>query len=121
MMTAVAVVGLAVVVGGLYFLLSGGPVTPSSNKPAQQSISQPSTGTKQGTAAAEETFTVDAMEGRAEVFKNGERVGTTPYKFQAKSGEHVDLVLKREGYQDKPVRLSTSDKKTYTFMLEKKY
>jgi hypothetical protein len=102
--------------------MSGGPATPSSNKPSQQSNSQQSAGTRQATAAApEETFTVDAMEGRAEVFRNGERVGTTPYRFQAKAGEHVDLVLKREGYQDKTVRLSTSDKKTYTFMLEKKY
>lgn len=121
MMAAIAVVVLLVVAGGLYFLLSGGPGTTPSNKPSQQSNSQPSVGTKQATAAApEETFTVDAMEGRAEVFRNGERVGTTPYKFQAKAGEQLDLVLKREGYQDKPVRLSTSDKKTYTFMLERK-
>lgn len=122
LMAAITVVVLLVVAGGLYFSLSGGPATPSSNKPSQQSNSQQSAGTRQATAAApEETFTVDAMEGRAEVFRNGERVGTTPYRFQAKAGEHVDLVLKREGYQDKAVRLSTSDKKTYTFMLEKKY
>ncbi|PYT04115.1 MAG: hypothetical protein DMF60_16305 [Acidobacteria bacterium] len=123
MMAAITAVVVLVVAGGLYFLLfSGGPVSPPSNKPSPQSNSQPSAGTRQATVTApEETFTVDAMEGRAEVFKNGERVGTTPYKFQAKSGENVDLVLKREGYQDKPVRLSTSDKKTYTFMLEKKY
>lgn len=122
MMAAIVVVVVLVVAGGLYFLFLGGPVTPPSNKSSQQGNSQPYTGTKQSTASApEETFTVDAMEGRADVFKNGERVGTTPYKFQAKAGEHVDLVLKREGYQDKAVRLSTSDKKTYTFTLEKKY
>jgi serine/threonine protein kinase len=121
MMVAITVVAVLVVAGGLYFSLSGGPVTPPSNNPSQQSNSQPSARTRQATTVIpEETFTVDAMEGRAEVFRNGERVGTTPYKFQAKAGEHVDLVLKREGYQDKPVRLSTSDKKTYTFMLEKK-
>lgn len=122
MIAAIAVVVLVVLVGGIYFLLSGGPGASSSNKPSQQSNTQPLAGTKQAAAPVqEETFTVDATEGRAEVFRNGERVGTTPYKFQAKSGEHIDLVLKREGYQDKPVRLSTSDKKTYTFMLEKKY
>jgi hypothetical protein len=66
-------------------------------------------------------FTVDVAEGRADVYRNGERVGTTPYQFQAKSGEQLDLLLKRDGYQDKPVRLSTSEnKRTYTFMLEKK-
>ncbi|MEK6288582.1 MAG: protein kinase [Acidobacteriota bacterium] len=122
MLAGLAVVVLLVVVAGLYFLFSGGPEIASPNKPPQQSNSQPSAGPKQPTVQVrQETFTVDAAEGRAEVFKNGERVGTTPYQFQANPGEHIDLVLKREGYQDKPVRLSTSDKKMYTFMLEKKY
>ena len=121
MIAAISVVAALVVVSGLYFLFSGGTATPPSNKPAQ-SNTQSSAGSRASTASAqEETFTVDATEGRAEVFRNGELVGTTPYKFQAKAGEHVDLVLKRQGYQDKAVRLSTSDKKTYTFMLEKKY
>lgn len=120
MMASIAVAGILVVISGLYFLLSGGGATPPSNKPTQPSNSQSASGTRPTAAPAEETFTVDATEGRAEVFRNGERVGTTPYKFQSKAGEHVDLVLKREGYEDKAVRLSTSDKKTYTFMLEKK-
>jgi hypothetical protein len=120
MMTAIAVAGILVVISGLYFLLSGGGAAPPSNKPTQPSNSQSASGTRPTAAPAEETFTVDATEGRAEVFRNGERVGTTPYKFQSKAGEHIDLVLKREGYEDKAVRLSTSDKKTYTFMLEKK-
>ena len=119
-MAAIAVVVLLVVVGGLYFLFSGAD-TASPNTPSQQSNSQPYVGPRAATAQVQqETFTVDAAEGRADVFRNGERVGTTPYKFQAKSGEQIELVLKREGYLDKPVHLSTSDKKTYTFMLEKK-
>jgi len=85
---------------------------------------QPSA-TQKTTAVAtkEETFTVDVAEGRAEVYRNGELVGTTPYRFQTKAGEQqVELVLKRDGYVDKPVRLSTNEtKKTYTYMLEKKY
>lgn len=122
MLAAIAVVVLLVVVGGFYFLLSGGPDTVSPNKNSQQSNSHPSVGPKPPTVQGQpEIFTVDAAEGRADVFRNGERVGTTPYQFQAKPGEQIELVLKREGYQDKPVRLSTSDKKTYTFMLEKKY
>jgi hypothetical protein len=69
----------------------------------------------------QQSFTLDTLEGRADVYKNGQRVGTTPYQFQAKSGEELELVLKREGYQDKTVRFTTSEnKKMYTFMLEKK-
>jgi serine/threonine protein kinase len=99
MLAAVAAVILLVVFGGLYFLFS-------SNSDSTQ---------------GQQSFTVDAVEGRADVYRNGQRVGVTPYRFQAKSGEELELVLKREGYLDKPVRLTTSEnKKLYTFMLEKK-
>jgi serine/threonine protein kinase len=118
MLAAIAVIVLLVGVGGLYFLLSGEPDTVPANKNIHQSNSN--VGPKPPQVQSE-TFTVDAMEGRADVFRDGERVGTTPYQFQAKPGEQIELVLKREGYLDKPVRLSTSDKKMYTFMLEKKY
>ena len=106
MLAAIAVVVLLVLVGGLYFMFSGGAGTAPTNKPVQ---------------GQQRTFTIDAVEGRADVYRNGERVGTTPYGFQAKSGEDLDLVLKREGYLDKTVHLTTSEnKKTYMFTLEKK-
>lgn len=99
-LAAIAALVLLVVVGGLYFLFGGNS---DSSLPNRQS------------------FTVDAMEGRAEVYRNGQRVGTTPYHFQAKSGEELEFVLKREGYVDKPLRFTTSEnKKMYTFMLERK-
>lgn len=99
MLAAIAAVILLVVFGGLYFLLSGN----STSTPGQR------------------FFTLDTLEGRADVYKNGQRVGTTPYQFQAKSGQELEIVLKREGYLDKPVRFTTSEnKKMYTFMLEKK-
>jgi len=123
MLAAIAGVVLLVVVVGLYFLLKGDSDSASATKPSQQSVVPPSPVQKPVTAPVhEETFTVDVAEGKADVYKNGDRVGTTPYQFQAKSGEQLELVLKREGYLDKSVRLSTSEnKKTYTFMLEKKY
>ena len=102
MLAAIVAVILLVVFGGLYFL-SG--INSDSNKSTQ----------------GQQSFTVDAVEGRADVYRNGQRVGTTPYQFQAKSGEELEFVLKREGYLDKPVRLTTSEnKRMYTFMLEKK-
>jgi len=115
---------LLMVVVGLYFLLRDDSDSTSVTKPPQQSVVPPSPTQKPATASAPlQTFIVDVAEGRAEVYRNGELVGMTPYQFLTKAGEpQVDLVLKREGYLDKSVRLSTSDtKKTYTFMLEKKY
>ncbi|MEK6322332.1 MAG: serine/threonine-protein kinase [Acidobacteriota bacterium] len=105
MLAAIAAVILLVVFGGLYFLFSSSSDSTLPNKSTQ----------------GQQAFTVDAVEGRADVYRNGQRVGTTPYQFQAKSGEELELVLKREGYLDKPVRLTTSEnKKLYTFMLERK-
>ena len=124
LLAAIGGVLLLVVVVGLYFLLSGDSDSASAAKPPQQSGVQPSSALKAPAAPArQETFTVDVAEGRAEVYRNGSLVGTTPYQFQAQAGDpQVELVLKREGYVDKSVRLSTTEtKKTYTFMLEKKY
>jgi serine/threonine protein kinase len=110
---------LLLIVGGLYFLLSSGPDT--TRRDRGQQTDQSTAGGRRAAGSREETYTIDAAEGRADVFISGERVGSTPYQFQARPGEQLRLVLKREGYKDKEVDLSTSEnKKMYTFMLEKK-
>jgi len=110
---------LLLIVGGLYFLLSSGSDT--TRRDRGQQTDQSTAGGRRAAGGREETYTIDAAEGRADVFISGERVGSTPYQFQARPGEQLRLVLKREGYKDKEVDLSTSEnKKAYTFMLEKK-
>ena len=123
-LVAIAGVVLLVVAGGLYFLLTGDSDPASAAKPPPQSGVQPAAAQKPAAAPTKaETFTVDVADGRAEVYRNGKLVGTTPYQFQSTAGERqIELVLRREGYLDKPVRLSTNEtKKTYTYMLDKKY
>ncbi|HLG16117.1 MAG TPA: serine/threonine-protein kinase [Blastocatellia bacterium] len=67
------------------------------------------------------SFQIDAMEGQAEVFIDGQKVGTTPYEFKAKPGQRIDVVLKREGFQDRHEAFDvTENKKFYTFSLKKK-
>ena len=115
---AIAAVFALLIIGGLYFMFGGGSDS-NSNRPAQSNARDPN-GSGQSTSS-QQTFTVDVAEGHADVYRNGERIGTTPYQFQAKTGEQLDLLLKRDGYQDKSVRLSTSEnKRTYTFMLDRK-
>ena len=110
---------LLVIIAGLYLLLS--PGSDSTRKERGQQADPLSPGTKRAAGGREETYTIDAYEGRAEVYISGERVGTTPYQFQARPGEQLRMVLKREGYRDKEVDVSTSEnKKMYTFMLERK-
>ncbi len=68
-----------------------------------------------------QTVTIDAAGGQAEVYRDGVRVGTTPYQLQARVGEHVVLTLKREGYVDKVVEFDVIEgRKEYIDTLERK-
>ncbi len=61
------------------------------------------------TSASLKTVRVRLFEGQAEVYRNGSRIGSTPFEMQARSHEQVSLLLKRVGYQDLPVQLKVSD------------
>ena len=63
---------------------------------------------------------IDASEGPAKVILNGAEVGSTPYTLNAKAGDRVNLVLKRDGFEDKQVELTVSENpRPYTFTLSK--
>jgi serine/threonine-protein kinase len=65
------------------------------------------------------TVRINAPEGKAEVYRNGQLVGQTPYEIRAALGEQVSLTLKREGYADKRVDFAvTENKKDYTITLD---
>lgn len=62
---------------------------------------------------------VQAFGGEAEVYKNDEKVGVTPYEIREPLGKRIDLVLKRKGYLDKPVMFFvTENKSEYNFSLD---
>lgn len=64
------------------------------------------------------TVKINTLEGKAEVFQNGQLVGSTPFEIQAALGEQVKVVLKREGYKDERVEFAvTENKKDYTITL----
>jgi hypothetical protein len=116
-----SVLAVALLIGGGLYLLSGDQPAPPT-LPAQQTTKSaaPASGTQSSTE--NRMFTIEMGEGgQAEVFKGNDRVGTTPYKFEAKPGEQIDLVLKRDGYHDLPVRVLLSEnKKVYTFTMTRK-
>jgi serine/threonine protein kinase len=61
---------------------------------------------------------INALEGKAEVYREGQLIGQTPYEIRAALGEQVSLTLKREGYADKRVDFAiTEGKKEYTVVL----
>lgn len=121
----VAVTAVVVVLAGVLMLLSGGDTAQNTTvKTVQQppkAVSQPLSHPEQP-AVQPRTFTLELTEGQADVYKNGQKVGATPYRFDAKPGEQIDLVLKREGYEDKSVQMALNDNKhVYTFTMSRKY
>lgn len=46
------------------------------------------------------TVMIEAIGMTADVYRDGQRVGTTPYSLQTRIGEHVELTLRHEGYHD---------------------
>jgi serine/threonine protein kinase len=61
---------------------------------------------------------VDTMDGTAQVYRDGVLVGTTPYQVQARTGEKVDLVLRRDGFTDTPVQFEAAEPHVYTYTLQ---
>lgn len=64
---------------------------------------------------------VDVDEGKAKIFRDGQEIGATPFDLEARDGEKVNLMLKRDGFEDKSVELEVSSRKqVYTFSLTPK-
>lgn len=77
----------------------------------------PSAGIKAGT----QHIRVDIDEGKAEVLRNGQVVGTTPLEMDLAVGENPQLTLRRQGFEDKLVQLEVgSGKRVFTFSLRPK-
>lgn len=52
---------------------------------------------------------IRVLEGEAEVLRDGQRVGITPYTLEAPIGTEVSLVLRRAGCEDTPIRLRIAE------------
>jgi len=66
-----------------------------------------------------QSITLEVVEGPAEVYENGNRVGRTPYRRQAKPGEFVQVELRREGYADQPVQFEVTERKVYSYTMQR--
>lgn len=115
--SAMVILLFAVTGAVIYFATSGGEIKaevvkkqPPGNAPDKSS-----------SKTASRRLKVDVDEGKADVVRDGEIVGKTPYEFEASDGDKVNLTLRREGFVDKPVQIEvTGGKKVYTFSLKQK-
>ncbi len=122
-MMAAGGLGIVIVFVVLFAVLSGGGG--NSTLPPANSVSTTSTQGGESSAQAPtdhswKIIRIDVSDGKAEVYKGGEMLGTTPYSIKARPGQEIDLILKRHGFSDKPVQLYASENdKVYTYTLEK--
>ncbi len=95
----------------IYFLMSG-PDAPVVQTAAATNASPGKGSTK---------IRVDVDEGKAQVLKGGQVVGTTPIELDANFGDNVPLTLRRDGFEDKNVNIQVSpSKKVFTYSLKAK-
>ncbi len=113
-MILIAVAALALIVVGSVFVimnLSSGSGGGNVNRSATQTRGD----------GPPRTVKIDAVGGMAEVYINNEKVGNTPYQFQAKVRDQFEVILKREGFTDKQFKISVNDTgNEYMYMLEKR-
>ncbi len=64
------------------------------------------------------TITVDTMDGAAQVLREERPVGVTPFQIKAHVGENVDLILRRDGFEDLPIQFDVSERSVYTYVLK---
>jgi hypothetical protein len=70
--------------------------------------------------AAERVVEILVNDGKADVYRGEEKLGTTPYAVRGRLGERVQLMLRREGYADEPVDFVVTEKKAYMYALTRK-
>ncbi|HVN04151.1 MAG TPA: serine/threonine-protein kinase [Bryobacteraceae bacterium] len=64
------------------------------------------------------TITVDTLDGPADVYQDGKRVGATPYQVQAAMGKRIDLELRRSGYKNQEVEFDVTERTTYSYAMD---
>jgi hypothetical protein len=62
---------------------------------------------------------VEITDGTADVYADGTRVGTTPYRMRGRIGESIRLELRRAGYRDQPIQFDVSERKSYSYAMQK--
>lgn len=64
------------------------------------------------------TVEIDAFEGAAQVFCNGQLVGKTPLQLRARIGDRIHVLLRREGYRDNDQPFDVTERRVYTIELD---
>ena len=61
------------------------------------------------------TVTVDVFGRPADVYEQGQKAGVTPFEVRAPYGARVELILRRDGFEDHTVRFDVSERNVFTY------
>lgn len=121
--TAAVAMIMIVSILSIYWAASSGATEVSKQGSTQSPDSPSSPSLQSGSAAAQvRNIEIAVSEGEAEVYDlAGQLLGKTsskdPFIYQAKSGDNINLILKREGYSEESVNITVTpnrDRYTYT-------
>jgi serine/threonine-protein kinase len=103
---------VVVIVVGAFWMMGGDSVTANGTGGKTNSANAPAPGNTQ-------RVRVDVDEGKAQVIRDGQVLGTTPLDIDVASGDRPNVTLRRDGFEDKTVQIEpASGKKVLTFSLK---
>lgn len=77
----------------------------------------PAAGAARPADARRSAHVIDVVSGRADVYVNGARLGQTPYRYEARPHEIVELELQQTGYQPLRQHFDVTTRGAWTFTL----
>jgi serine/threonine-protein kinase len=66
----------------------------------------------------DQLVTIEVTNGRADVYENGERVGSTPYQRRARLGDTLHLQLRRSGAVDQDIDFDVTERHVYSYTMQ---
>jgi len=116
--------GLVAVIGGAAMVLLiaaiGGVILFAGGSDAPAQASKPANATR-GASNAGAQIKVDVDEGKAQVYRDGSALGSTPLSIDAALGDKLALTLKKDGFVDKEVTINVEgNKRVFTFSMKAK-
>lgn len=127
-----AAVLLSAVVIGLWAMSGSDPVAITNAKPSTPKLANlgknasnhgglsTQSGSPSGVSDPRPKALIELTEGVAEVYRDGQLIGNTPVEIEGNENEFVNIMLRRQGYQDYSETIEiTTRRKVFTFTLRK--
>ncbi|NOT60407.1 MAG: serine/threonine protein kinase [Acidobacteria bacterium] len=91
---------------------------PTSSPPPSNAFVAPRPSATTTTPGELRTIHIDAVDGQAEVYQAGQRLGVTPHALHARVGERIALELRRDGAVRQVEFAVTDNRRSYTYAVK---